>query len=75
MKGQKGGYGLMSLIIGGLIAAVVFGALLPTIADNTIGIANTGNISGATATLVTLVPLALSIGIVVLLFKKSGVHH
>lgn len=74
MLGQKRkGTQLMNLIIFGLVGAVLLGALLGTIADNTIGIQNTGNITGATSTLVGLVPIALLIGVVVAFFAMAGI--
>lgn len=63
----------MNLVIGGLIVLVLVGALLPTIADNTIGIQGTGNITGATSTLLGLTPLILIIGLVVVLLAGAGI--
>lgn len=58
--------GLMSIgqLIGGVILAVVLGALITTVADNTIGVSGTGNVTGATATMLDLVPLFLVIAVV-----------
>jgi len=52
--------GLIKLVI----VAVVFGALIGTVADNTIGVSGTGNITGATSTMVVLVPLFLTIAVI-----------
>jgi len=56
-----------------MVLALVFGALLPTIADDTVGqVANATNtnITGASATLVTLVPLFLTIVIILGLVRR-----
>ena len=65
--------GVMSvgILVGMVVVAVVLGSLMNTIADNTIGISGTGNVTGATATMVDLVPLFLVIA-VVLSFVVSG---
>jgi hypothetical protein len=56
-------------IVGYLIVAVLLGALLPTIANSTIGIAGTGNITGATAVVVALVPLFI---VIIIILKLAG---
>lgn len=71
-KGQNGGSAILGLIIVGLLAAVLYGSLIGTITDNTIGISGTGNITGATATLTDIIPLALAIGLIVALFSLVG---
>lgn len=63
----------LDLIIDGLVAAVLLGALLPTIADNTIGIQGKGNVTGPTSIFVGLVPLFLVIGIALVFI--AGVRH
>jgi hypothetical protein len=64
--------GLMSIgsLIGMILVVVVLGALMYTVTDNTIGIANTKNVSGATGTLVTLIPLFLVIAVVISFVKE-----
>ena len=64
--------GLTSIatIITMVLTVVVLGALMYTIADNTIGIANTKNVTGATAALLVLVPLFLVIAVVTSFVKE-----
>jgi len=59
--------GVMSVsrLIGAVIVAVVLGALIGTVADSTIGVAGTGNVTGPTGILVALVPLFLVIAVVI----------
>ena len=59
--------GVMSVsrLIGAVIVAVVFGALIGTVADSTIGVANTGNVTGPTGIMVALVPLFLVIAVII----------
>ena len=58
--------GVMSVgaIVGAVVVAVVLGALIGTVADNTIGVSGVGNVTGATATMLDLVPLFLVIAVV-----------
>ena len=64
--------GLMSVssLIGMIIVVVVLGALMYTIADSTIGIAGTKNVTGPTGTLVGLIPLFLVIAVVISFVKE-----
>jgi len=59
--------GVMSIsrLIGAVIVAVVLGALIGTVTDNTIGLQGGGNVTGATSTMLGLVPLFLVIAVVV----------
>ena len=59
--------GVMSIsrLIGAVIVAVVLGALIGTVADSTIGVQNTGNVTGPTSIMVGLVPLFLVIAVIV----------
>lgn len=59
--------GVLSIgrLIGAVIVAVVLGALIGTVADNTIGRAGTGNVTGATGVMLALVPLFLVIAVVI----------
>jgi len=52
------------------VSALVLAAVLPTIADNTIGIAGTKNVTGVTAILVALVPFLIVVAFVVMLTKE-----
>ncbi len=72
LKGVGAGT-LLNLIIAGVIGAVVFGAVIGTIADNTIGISGTGNVTGATATLVDLVPLFVTIAVLIAIIGLVGI--
>lgn len=54
----------VGILVGMVVVAVVLGSLLGTVTDNTIGISGTGNVTGATATMVDLVPLFLVIAVV-----------
>ena len=63
--------GVMSVgkLIGAVIVAIVLGATIGTVTYNTIGLSgvqpNETNITGATYTMVTLVPLFLIIAVVI----------
>jgi len=59
--------GVMSIsrLIGAVIVAVVLGALIGTVTDNTIGLQGAGNVTGATSTMLGLVPLFLVIAVVI----------
>lgn len=67
---KKPGVISISSLIGMILVVVVLGALMYTVADNTIGIANTKNVTGATATLVALIPLFLVIAVVISFVKE-----
>ena len=71
MRKFKGVINIASLV-GAVVVAIVLGALLGTVADNTIGIQGVGNVTGATSTMVGLVPLFLVIAVVLsfVAFKK-----
>lgn len=71
-KERMKGVAVLGFVIGALVAAVVFGSVIPTIADNTIGISGTGNVTGATATLIDLVPLFVTIGVLLGLLTAAG---
>ena len=64
---------VLQIVIGGLIIAAMLGAILPTVADDTIGI-NTAatNISGAMYSLVSLIPLILVIGALIGILAMVG---
>lgn len=66
------GIGVLGLIIGSIIAVVFLGATIGLIADNTIGIQGTGNVSGATSTMLGLVPIIFLIGVIVSLLGLAG---
>jgi hypothetical protein len=57
---------VVELLISVFLIIVVGTALLPTVADQSIGISGTGNITGVTATVVDLIPLFFAIGIVLI---------
>jgi len=63
---------LMKYIIGATLAVLVLGALITTIADETVGRQGVGNITGATSVMLGLVPVILLIGVVWKLWKGSG---
>ena len=52
------------------VSALVLAAVLPTIADNTIGIAGTKNVTGVTGILVGLVPFLIVVAFIVMLTKE-----
>lgn len=72
LKGQGASSAVLGLIIVGLLGAVLYGSLIETITDNTIGISGTKNVTGATGTLTDLIPLALAIGVIILFFGMAG---
>lgn len=72
LKGQSAATAVLGLIIVGLLGAVLYGSLIETITDNTIGLQGTKNVTGATSTLTGLIPLALAIGVIVLFFGMAG---
>lgn len=69
---------VVGLTIVGLLAAVMLGALLPTIANNFIGqptsadINTSRNMTGATGTIMQLVPIFAVIVIIVTLLGAAG---
>jgi hypothetical protein len=63
---MKGAMPIVTLIIAVFLAIIIATALLPTIADQTIGVSGTGNITGVTATIVDLIPLFYAIGIILI---------
>jgi len=69
---ERKGVSVLGLIIGALIAAVFLGAVIGVIADSTIGIAGTGNVTGATGTLLELIPIIIMIGVIVALLTAAG---
>lgn len=52
-----------------MVVALVLGVLIGIVADYTIGVANTGNITGTTATVIVLIPLAIVLAVVIGYFK------
>ena len=66
MKGAMSVNTLISLVV----VALVLGLLIETVADNTIGISDTGNVTGSTATLLDFVPLALVLAVIVGFFRS-----
>lgn len=71
MKGVAA-QGLLALIIGGLLIAVVYGALVGDITDNTIGVQGVGNVTGATSSLTGLVPIAVVMMVLIGVFAMAG---
>ena len=76
MAGKFKGVVSVGVLVGMVIVALVFGSLISTVADNTLGIpgagnSSAGNITGASWTMLQLVPLFLTIA-VVLGFVVSG---
>jgi hypothetical protein len=60
-------------LIGLIVVALVLGVLIGVIADYTIGInSSDSNVTGVTYTLLTLVPLALVLTVVIAYFKVLG---
>jgi len=75
MKGMKGASVLLFGVISAFLVIVIALTLLPTIADQSIGVSGTGNMTGVTATLMDLIPLFYVIGIIVITLvsmKVSG---
>ena len=68
-KAMKGAMSVNRLI-GMVVVALVLGILIQTVADYTIGISGTGNVTGAVATLLDFVPLALVLAVIVAFFKS-----
>lgn len=64
--------GLMSLsaLIGMVLLVLIAGALAKSVTDNTIGIANTQNVTGVTAAVIVLLPAILFITIIVSMVKE-----
>lgn len=54
----------LSTLIDIFLIVVLFGALIATVADQTIGIAGTGNVTGATSTMTALVALVFVIVVI-----------
>lgn len=64
---------ILALVVGGLLVAVIFGALIPDIANNTLGINNSeSNVTGATDQLTDLVPLVIAMVTLVGIFSLVG---
>ena len=70
--GRMRGIASLSMLISMVVVAVVLGSLIGTVTDNTIGQnESTTNVTGATHTMLGLVPLFLVIAVVVS-FVKFG---
>lgn len=67
------GNGLITFVILALLGTLIFSAVLPSIADSTVGIQNTGNITGASSVMVGLILLIVVIGFILLILKTSGI--
>lgn len=50
-----------------VVAIIIVGALLPTVTDFTIGLQGTGNVTGATSTVLGVVPIIFIVGFLVAL--------
>lgn len=61
---------VLGMVIGGLIIAVLLGAFMPLIGDTMLNA--TGNITGATATLLSIVPMVLIIVVVIAILGIAG---
>jgi hypothetical protein len=63
--------GAMSIntLIGMIVVALILGVLIEIIADYSIGVSGTGNVTGATATVLDLIPVALVLAVIVAFFK------
>ena len=66
--------GLISInkLITMIVVALILGILIDVIADYTIGVSGTGNVTGATATILDFVPLALVLAVIVAFFRSVG---
>jgi len=62
---------MMDFIIGIALAIFVFGALIGPIADNTVGRQGVGNVTGATSTLLGIVPIMAIVGVLILTWKQA----
>lgn len=62
----------LGMIISALIAVVIFGAVIGIMTDSTIGKQDTGNITGATSTMVGLIPIFVVIGVLVAILSGAG---
>jgi len=62
---------MMDFIIGIALAIFVFGALIGPITDNTIGLQDSGNITGATSTLLGIIPIMAIVGVLILTWKMA----
>lgn len=62
----------LGMIISALIAVVIFGAVIGIMTDSTIGKQGTGNVTGATSTMVGLIPIFVVIGVLVAILSGAG---
>ncbi len=70
-KGQSASK-MMNFVIVALIGAVVFAALIPTIATQIVGATGTENVTGAASTLLGLTTLFVVIGFIIVLLGVIG---
>jgi hypothetical protein len=61
---------LMNKMMDGIIVLLVFGALVSTVANYTIGVANTGNVTGITGAILPLTLALLTIGLMVAIYRS-----
>jgi len=61
---------VMQWIVGAVLAILILGATITTIADDTLGQQGVGNITGAPSVLLGVVPILLLIGVVWVMFKS-----
>ncbi len=64
---------LVAYIIGAVIAVFVLGAFIGSIADETIGRQNVGNVTGSLSIVLGVVPVILLVGVLWKLFKGAGI--
>lgn len=67
---------LVSMVVGILVIAVMFGALIHDIADNTVGLPNStlSNISESAGSILDLVPLMLAVGVLLAVISLIGIR-